>query len=313
MNPAALAVLEAHLIEQLALPLDEVKRLFHGRGRRWEGLEQIAVDWLNGQCLVSLFKMPSEEFVAALTEMLGRLTTTDAWLALKPQSLLLQYRDQPGSPVTVLWGELQSTQIVTESGLRYELDLGRNQNNGLFLDMRNGRDWVREQCCEGKGQRVLNLFAYTCGFSVAAIEGGAELVVNVDMAKGALSRGRDNHRHNDHDLSKVKFLGHDIFKSWGKIRKSGPYDLIVIDPPTFQKGSFALTKDYQRILRRLDELLAPGGQVLACVNDPHLSIDFLVTEMAREAPQLSYQKRIENPEAFLDIDENGGLKALLFQ
>ena len=157
---------------------------------------------------------------------------------------------------------------VIESGLTYRLDLGRNQNNGLFLDMRYGRDWVREHAA---GKRVLNLFAYTCGFSVAAIAGGAEFVVNLDMAKAALSRGRDNHHLNNHDLKKVSFLGHELFKSWGKVRKMGPYDLIIIDPPSFQKGSFALTKDYQKILRRLPELLTADGVVLACVNDPTLT------------------------------------------
>ncbi|MCT7000003.1 class I SAM-dependent methyltransferase, partial [Salmonella enterica] len=81
-----------------------------------------------------------------------------------------------------------------------------------------------------KGLRVLNLFAYTCGFSVAAIEGGAEHVVNLDMARGVLSRGRDNHRLNGHDLSRVTFLGHDLFKSWAKVIHSGPYDLVIIDP-----------------------------------------------------------------------------------
>ena len=88
--------------------------------------------------------------------------------------------------------------------------------------MRLGRQWVQER---SQGKRVLNLFAYTCGFSVAAKAGGANQVVNVDMAKGALSRGRDNHRLNEHDMSDVTFMGYDIFRSWGKITKYGPYDL----------------------------------------------------------------------------------------
>ncbi|WP_413110436.1 class I SAM-dependent methyltransferase [Thaumasiovibrio sp. DFM-14] len=310
MKVEAISTLYQHLVDQLAQQPTEAKRLFHGRGRQWEGLEQLTVDWLNGQCLVSIFKTPDEPFIQTLRDQLEQLAQETVWHAVSPQALLLQYRDQPGTPTEVIWGELSRQQLITESGLTYELDLGRNQNCGLFLDMRNGRDWVRQH---SHGKQVLNLFAYTCGFSVAAIEGGANKVVNVDMAKAALSRGRDNHRHNGHDLSKVSFMGHDIFKSWGKIRKSGPYDLIIIDPPTFQKGSFALTKDYQRILRRLPELLEAGGEVLACVNDPHLSEDFLIAEMQREAPQLTFVERLENPQEFADSDPNGGLKALLFK
>lgn len=310
MEISALPTLEAHLLTALATPPTEVRRLFHGRGRCWQGLEQITVDWLQGQVLVSLFKEPDADFMQALTDLLAALTQTDAWQTSGARSLLLQHRDRQGSPMDVLWGQSSDYQDVIESGLTYKLDLGRNQNNGLFLDMRYGRDWVREHAA---GKRVLNLFAYTCGFSVAAIVGGAEFVVNLDMAKAALSRGRDNHHLNNHDLKKVSFLGHELFKSWGKVRKMGPYDLIIIDPPSFQKGSFALTKDYQKILRRLPELLTADGVVLACVNDPTLTCQFLIDGMAAEAPDMVFSHRLENPAEFKDIELEAGLKALVFE
>ena len=190
------------------------------------------------------------------------------------------------------------------------MDLGRKQNNGLFLDMRYGRDWVR---ANAEGKRVLNLFAYTCGFSVAAIEGGAQHVVNLDMSRAALSRGRDNHRLNGHDMSKVTFLGHELFKSWGKVKSTGPYDLVIIDPPSFQKGSFLLTKDYQRVVRRLPELLSENGTVLACMNDPALGSDFLIDGVTRDAPSLRFVQRLDNPPEFPDADVECGLKALVFR
>src|SRR5690606_8886302 len=152
-----------------------------------------------------------------------------------------------------------------------------------------------------EGKRVLNLFAYTCGFSVAAIAGGARHVVNLDMSRAALSRGRDNHRLNGHDLGQVSFLGHDLFKSWAKVIHNGPYDLVIIDPPTFQKGSFLLTKDYQRVLRRLPELLTSHGTVLACSNDPATGPDFLIESVTREAPELVFEQRLENPPEFPDV------------
>ncbi|GAB3516188.1 class I SAM-dependent methyltransferase [Photobacterium alginatilyticum] len=309
METTALPTLEQHLLTELLSPPTEVRRLFHGRGRCWQGLEQLTVDWLSGQVLVSLFKEPSEPFLAALHNTLTALVSSEAWLQSGATSLLLQHRDRQGSPMELLWGESGEYQDVVENGLTFKLDLGRKQNNGLFLDMRYGRRWVMEHAA---GKRVLNLFAYTCGFSVAAIEGGAEHVVNLDMAKAALSRGRDNHHLNKHDLKKVSFLGHELFKSWGKVRKLGPYDLIIIDPPSFQKGSFALTKDYQKILRRLPELLTGKGQVVACVNDPSVSSQFLIDGMATEAPELAYTERLANPPEFKDIDPEGGLKVLVF-
>lgn len=305
----ALPTLFEHLEQQLSQTDGELRRLFHGRGRCYEGLEQITCDWVARHLLVTLFKPVDELFAAQLKQGLLTLTHGSNWQTAEGKGITLQYRYEEGAPFETISGEMEHHPIVNESGINYKLDIGRNQNFGLFLDMKNGRDWVREHA---KGKSVLNLFAYTCGFSVAAITGGATHVVNVDMARSSLSKGRDNHRLNDHDLRSVSFLSHDIFKSWGKISKAGPYDLIVIDPPSFQKGSFALTKDYKKILRRLPDLLAEGGEVMACVNSPAVSPNFLVESMEEEAPQLQFRYRLNNLPEFRDVDESLSLKVMIF-
>ncbi|MGA6099093.1 class I SAM-dependent methyltransferase [Stutzerimonas marianensis] len=310
MHPDTLATLHDHLTQALTRVPDEARRLFHGRGRCWPGLEQITVDWLQGVVLVSLFRQPAEAELDALIRLLVSLADGQPWQASGAHTLLLQHRYRPDSLMQPLIGEPVEAWVITEDGLRYRLDLGTKQNNGLFLDMRYGRRWVREQA---RGKRVLNLFAYTCGFSVAAMAGGAEQVVNLDMARAALTRGRENHRLNTQDLGRVSFLGHELFKSWGKVRKTGPYDLVIIDPPSFQKGSFALSRDYAKILRRLPELLTDTGSVLACINDPDTGPDFLIQGMAAEAPELAFQSRLENPPEFPDISPESGLKALVFR
>jgi len=309
MNSDAIAILQQQLLAALNPAPDEARRLFHGRGRCWPGLEQITVDWLQGVLLVSLFREPGQAELAALKHMLMDLTRSPVWLHSQAHSLLLQHRYLPDSATQWLLGEVRDEWPISENGLRFKLDLGKKQNTGLFLDMRYGRRWVQAQA---EGKRVLNLFAYTCGFSVAAIAGGAEHVLNLDMAKAALSRGRDNHRLNGHDLSRVNFLGHDLFKSWGAVRKYAPYDLVIIDPPSFQKGSFVLTQDYRKVLRRLPELLGEHGMVLACVNDPDIGPDFLLDSMALEAPGLRFVQRLENPPEFVDSQPDSGLKALVF-
>jgi 23S rRNA (cytosine1962-C5)-methyltransferase len=310
MTPSAIATLQQYLLAAFAELPDEARRLFHGRGRQWPGLEQITVDWLQGVLLVALFREPEAEQLAELKRMLLQFAASPAWTHSGARHLLLQQRYRSDSATEYLVGEAIERGEVAEGGLRYLLDFGRKQNCGLFLDMRLGRQWLREQAA---GKRVLNLFAYTCGFSVAAIAGGAERVVNLDMSRPALSRGRDNHRLNGHDLSRVSFLGHDLFNSWGKLRKDGPFDLIIIDPPSLQKGSFVLTRDYAKIMRRLPELLVPGGRVLACCNDPAIGPGFLIDEMAREAPALQFVERLANPPEFADIDPDAGLKVLLFR
>lgn len=310
MPPQALATLNQHLLTALATAPTETRRLFHGRGRCWPGLEQLTVDWLQGVLLVSLFKAPEPEQLAALKLLLVELGDTAQWTVCGARSLMLQHRYLPDSHGEWLLGQPVDFCTITEEGLRYQVDLGSKQNNGLFLDMRYGRNWVR---AHARGQNVLNLFAYTCGFSVAAIAGGAEQVVNLDMSRAALSRGRDNHRLNGHDTSRVSFLGHDLFKSWSKVKQGGPYDLVIIDPPSFQKGSFVLGKDYARVLRRLPELLTANGCVLACMNDPAFTVEFLLEGMAEAAPGLRFDQRLENPPEFPDADPQCGLKALVFR
>ena len=110
----------------------------------------------------------------------------------------------------------------------------------------------------------------------------------------------------------ARYLGHDIFKSWGKLTKLGPYDLIIADPPSNQKGSFVATKDYERLLKRLPSLLAEGGEVLLCLNAPELSSDFLMQQVEITAPQLQFVERIANPQVFADIDEQKSLKVLRY-
>lgn len=309
MNSEALATLQQLLLQSLETVPAETRRLFHGRGRVWPGLEHITVDWMQGVVLVSLFKQPLDEELSALTALLLGLAETDPWRRSEARSLLLHHRYLPQSDMELLAGAGVDEWVITENGLRYKVDFGKKQNGGLFLDMRHGRDWVREHA---RGKRILNLFAYTCGFSVTAIEGGADHVVNLDMARAALNRGRENHHLNGHDLSRVSFLGHDLFKSWAKVTRMGPYDLIIVDPPSFQKGSFMLDKDYRRVLRRLPELLEAGGSVLACMNDPATGPEFLIEHTAVEAPALRFERRLDNPPEFPDAREDGGLKALVF-
>ncbi|PML59418.1 class I SAM-dependent methyltransferase [Vibrio lentus] len=310
MEASALPLFFSHIEQQLNEVPNELRRIFHGRGKFWPGLDQLTCDWVDGQLLVNVFKEVDDEFLSSLKAGLVDLTDKDIWQAKQGTSIVLQHRYADGAPSEVLWGELNDSPVVAEHGLKYQLDIGRNQNFGLFLDMRNGRQWVQDNA---KDKNVLNLFAYTCGFSVAAIAGGARQCMNVDMSRGSLNKGRDNHRLNEHDMRSVNFLGYDIFKSWGKIKKGGSYELVIIDPPSFQKGSFALTKDYKKILRRLPELLTDGGEVIACVNSPAVSPNFLIETMAEEAPSVEFIERLDNPPEFVDVDLDSSLKVLRFK
>jgi 23S rRNA (cytosine1962-C5)-methyltransferase len=209
-------------------------------------------------------------------------------------------------------GTVPEPHVVTEDGARYRVHVLKGQNHGLFLDMAEGRRWVRNHAASHPRLTVLNLFAYSCAFSVAALQGGARQVTNLDMSDGALGLGKQNHQLNGL-VSGASFLPHDLFKTWGKLTRSGPYDLVIVDPPSYQKGSFVATKDYARLMRRLDDLLNPGGHALLCLNAPELGQAFLQDQMAELAPQLRFIERLPNPPAFADASPERALKVLLYQ
>jgi 23S rRNA (cytosine1962-C5)-methyltransferase len=168
-----------------------------------------------------------------------------------------------------------------EAGLRFRLRLGQGPNIGFFPDMAVGRQLARERA---GGKRVLNLFAYTCGFSVAALAGGARQVVNLDMNRGALELGRLNHRINGLDTRQVSFLPLELFRSFGKLTRLAPFDLAICDPPATQGESFTAERHWPKLLRRLPELLAPGGEILACRNGPGLPDEFIERLFAEGLP-----------------------------
>jgi 23S rRNA (cytosine1962-C5)-methyltransferase len=213
-------------------------------------------------------------------------------------------------------GTVPDPHVVTENGASFRVHVLKGQNHGLFLDMAQGREWVRTLVHNyGADQprlKVLNLFAYTCAFSVVALQAGAKQVVNVDMSHGAMAIGQQNHPLNGISTG-ATFLMHDIFKTWGKITRSGPYGLVIVDPPSYQKGSFIATKDYAKLMRRLPELLAPGGYALLCLNAPELGLDFLQDQMQALAPELNFVERVANPAAFADVSPERSLKVLAYQ
>ena len=171
--------------------------------------------------------------------------------------------------------------------------------------MRLGRRLVRRLA---PGARVLNLFAYTCAFSVTALDAGARRCINFDISRAALAMGRDNHRRNHQACDHVTFLALDILKSFGRINKLGPYDLVIIDPPSRQSG-FDASRDYARIVRRLPECLAPDGLVMACLNAPHLPPAFLDELFA----DWTVVERVGRPPEYVEMHPERALKIHLYR
>jgi 23S rRNA (cytosine1962-C5)-methyltransferase len=297
------ALLDA--IARMERPTD-AQRIFHGRGGLHPGCEHWSLDAYPPVWVLTSFAPVTEAELATVGEALQA-----RWTQIAPGEALnwvFQSRAETRGETRLMAGSVPEPHVVTEDGARYLVHVLRGQNHGLFLDMAEGRRWVRQHAA---GQKVLNLFAYTCAFSVAALQGGARQVVNLDMSGGAIAIGQQNHALNG--LSGASFLAHDLFSTWGKVNRLGPYGLVIIDPPSYQKGSFVATKDYARVLRRLPDLLRPGGHALICLNAPELGPEFVQDAMREAAPELVFEQRLPNPGAFADIAPERALKVLLYR
>ncbi len=282
--------------------ISQAQRIFHGRGHAYEGLKHVTIDWLPPVILITLFEPESSPAIDDLANDLQ---------ALLPEcsSVQLQHRYELAGPIDVIKGEAITDLAITEGELQFNISLGKARNTGLFLDMQTGRAWVQ---ANSKGLRVLNLFSYTCGFSVAAIAGGAKSVLNADMSSAALNVGRENHRLNQQDLSTVRFEKINIFNSFSRFKKRGLFDLLVCDPPTLQKGSVDIVRDYPKILRRLDQFMAAESTLVLCLNAPELGREFLVQHMQELAPSYQLIEQIKAPDIYKEA-EGKGLTVLCFK
>ncbi len=289
------------LLPQLDALGQDCRRLLHGRGGCFPGWEHVVIDWFAPTLLVTFYA--EEESNAVIVDELIQAAMGISEIT----GIVVQERHLSESPKRIVYGSVPEFPVARESGLFYQLALDRNQNHGFFLDMKPGRDWVR---AHASGKRVLNLFSYTCSLSVAAIAGGAKKVINLDMASRALATGRKNHQLNfEADLSaRASYLAHDLFKSWGKLKRDAPYDLVIIDPPSNQGSSFYVEKDYAKIVRRLPELIHPDSKILACLNAPHLEESFLTELFAG----YRFDSRLPQAIGFEEVRPQAALKGLIF-
>ena len=281
---------------------DNSRRLFHGRGGCYEGLNHVAIDWFSPALVITLF----EDLGASWEESLVSLVKQEIPIA---EAVYLQRRYKAKPSFECVGGQPLVELFARRQGLKFKLHLSQ-QNIGFFLDIEPARQWLQTRC---KAKRVLNLFAYTCSFSVLASHYGASSVLNMDLSSKSLALGRESYRANAIPTDNVRFYANDILKSWGKLKRHGPYDLVIIDPPSFQKGSFVATKDYQKVLRRMASLTTERADVLLGLNAPEISYSTFL-DLARNALDgFEFVERLTPSIDFPDADIEKALKLLVFR
>jgi len=191
------------------------------------------------------------------------------------------------TPKLLSGNETESLQtIVTENQFKFGIDFGAGYSAGLFIDQRENRRFVGQL----KPKRVLNCFAYTCSFSVAAAAAGAK-TMNVDLSKKSLERGRHNFSLNSLSTDGHQFVADDVRPVLRRLARRGEkFDMIILDPPTFSRtkggAAFHVEKDFEDLIASALEVADRDGKVLLSTNCETLNEQGL-ERMARYSLKLS--------------------------
>jgi 23S rRNA (cytosine1962-C5)-methyltransferase len=247
-----------------------------------DGLPRLAVDvydaWLVAQLYGDDGPWADRSRRDRVLDALHDLGFDGVYLKVRPKqaNTLVETRRDDLAPAQAVRGTSAPAELeVREEGVPLLVRLGDGLSTGVFIDQRGNRRRVREMAA---GKTLANLFAYTCGFTVAAAAGGAKRTVSVDASAAALERGRANLAHAGLlDRGEHVFAAADAM-SWlaRAARKGESFDLVVLDPPSYsttKKGRFVADRDYAALAAAAMAIVAPGGTLVACTNHRGITPD----------------------------------------
>ena len=170
--------------------------------------------------------------------------------------------------------------FVAERGLRFGVDLTEGQKTGSYLDQRDNR---HAAAAYARGRRVLDMFCYAGGFSVAcAVAGRAASVLAVDSSAKAAALARANADLNG--AANIAVETADAFEKLDALKAAGErFGMVVLDPPKFARSRASLDdalRAYHRINRVAADLLEPGGILVTCSCSGSVSRDDFLQMLA---------------------------------
>ncbi|WP_456829901.1 class I SAM-dependent methyltransferase [Deinococcus sp. UYEF24] len=200
------------------------------------------------------------------------------------------------APQEPILGETRAELTALEDGIPYLIRPGSDLSTGLFTDARPARRWVRDAVSGGRVTgRVLNTFAYTCGFGLNAALAGAEEVKNLDLSRKVLAWGQENYALSGLPARSSDFIYGDVFDWLTRLgRKPERFGLVVLDPPSFARGPTGVwrsERDYARLAAQAAAVLAPGGHLLAMNNHAGVSSPAFEAMLRAGVPGLQIAER----------------------
>ena len=216
--------------------------------------------------------------------------------------------------------DLDGKTVITENGIKYNIDYINGQKTGFFLDQKYNRLAAGKIA---KGKTVLDCFTHTGAFALNCAKMGAKHVTAVDISKDAVELTKENARLNS--LSNVSFECANVFELLTKLyeEKNSPYDYIILDPPAFTKSSASLKnaeRGYKEINMKAMKLLPRGGYLATC-SCSHFMTDALFRKMLRFAAadagvslrQIEARQQSPDHPILWNVPETDYLKFYIFQ
>ena len=235
-------------------------RLVHGEGDNLPGL---IIDYYDGVCVMQAHSVGMFRAKKQISDALQKVYGPSLKAVYDKSSGTAPYK----AGLELIDGYMyrredfkENELVVLENGHKFMVNWTEGQKTGFFLDQRENRALVGSVA---KGRNVLNLFCYTGGFSIYALNGGAKHVDSVDSSKKAMMMVDRNVALNGFDESVHTSLCCDAI-DYVKSVPEGKYDLMIVDPPAFAKHRGALKnalRAYQRLNAAAISKVAPGGFV----------------------------------------------------
>ncbi len=256
----ALALRRALLPPELA-----AYRVINGEGDRLPGM---VVDRYGDVLVCQLFTAGAARLgpalVDALVERLAPRTVVE-----RSAGAVRAEEGLPGVRATRFGDPPPARLEIEEAGCRYLVDVLHGQKTGFFLDQRESRLRLRALA---RRRRVLNLFAYTGAFAVAAGVGGAEEVVSVDTSRPALALAEAAWAANGLDPARARVVAADVFEFLRAERET--FDVVVCDPPPFirrRRDHDAGVRGYRDVNLHAVRRVRPGGWLMTSSCSQHLA------------------------------------------
>ena len=278
-------------------------RLFNGFT---EGDPNLSVDIYARTLVIHNYADDPTQNQSYIEHISNHLQTSLNWLRagiLKQRNGITQ-EDKRGA---LLFGDAPDTKI-NEHGVWYALDLAMNRDASFYLDTSLLRKWLIENM---KGKSVLNTFAYTGSFGVAALAGGASRVVQVDHNHRFLDLARKSYALNGYSINRNDLLALDFFPAVSRFKTGKQtFDCVILDPPFFSstpKGKVDQEKESARLINKVRPLINDGGYLVAINNALYVSgKEYMQTleELCKDG-YLKIEELIPVPEHFVGYRQVG--------